>query len=96
MDFLLTHSDSAADCDNMRPRASRFCLNLLEFNAEPAINMTGDRLGWILEDLFTNIGRTFITPFVRRFLQFDSDGLNQKGEDSGASFITCYSRLRRE
>ena len=41
----------------------RFSVKLLEINAEPAIEMTGKRLQWILEDLFEAISRTCVVPF---------------------------------
>lgn len=41
----------------------RFSVKLLEFNAEPAIEMTGERLRWILEDLFEAMSRTCVAPF---------------------------------
>lgn len=34
-------------------------------NSEPAIELTGPRLTWILEDLFKAIGIVCIQPFVR-------------------------------
>ncbi|KAJ7130048.1 tubulin-tyrosine ligase [Mycena crocata] len=41
----------------------RFQVTLLEVNAEPAIELTGPRLSWILQDLFTSIGKVCVTPF---------------------------------
>lgn len=38
-------------------------VQLLEFNAEPAIELTGPRLQWILEDLFEGIGECIVKPF---------------------------------
>ena len=35
---------------------------LLEFNSEPAIELTGPRLTWVLEDLFRNIARVVVEP----------------------------------
>lgn len=52
----------------------RFLVKLLEFNAEPAIEMTGSRLKWILEDLFELIGRTCVEPF------FDRDNIGESGK----------------
>jgi tubulin--tyrosine ligase len=40
-----------------------FQVQLLEINSEPAIELTGPRLTWILEDLFIAIGKVCITPF---------------------------------
>ncbi|KZT74720.1 TTL-domain-containing protein [Daedalea quercina L-15889] len=56
VDFLVTHVDS--------PSARRkFQVYLLEVNSEPAIELTGPRLTWILEDLFTAIGSVCVVPF---------------------------------
>ncbi|KAJ4486325.1 tubulin-tyrosine ligase [Lentinula aciculospora] len=38
-------------------------VKLLEINAEPAIELTGPRLTWILEDLFVDIGKACVAPF---------------------------------
>ena len=38
-------------------------MKILEINSEPAIELTGPRLTWILEDLFDSIAKTCITPF---------------------------------
>jgi tubulin---tyrosine ligase len=35
----------------------------LEINAEPAIELTGPRLTWILEDLFVAMGKVCVEPF---------------------------------
>ncbi|KIL70673.1 hypothetical protein M378DRAFT_155610 [Amanita muscaria Koide BX008] len=43
-----------------------FKVKLLEINAEPAIELTGPRLSWILEDLFIAIGKVCIEPFFAR------------------------------
>ncbi len=42
-----------------------FQVKLLEINAEPAIELTGPRLAWILEDLFLNIGKVCVEPFFQ-------------------------------
>lgn len=47
----------------------RFQVKLLEVNSEPAIELTGPRLTWILEDLFKSIAKTCVAPF------FSSEGL---------------------
>lgn len=39
-------------------------VKLLEINAEPAIELTGARLTWILEDLFVAIGKVCIAPLL--------------------------------
>ena len=38
-------------------------VSVLELNAEPAIHLTGERLSWILEELFEGIARTCVAPF---------------------------------
>ena len=58
VDFLVTHHDE--------PTASRrFHVSLLEVNSEPAIELTGPRLTWILEDLFCTIGKVCVEPFFK-------------------------------
>jgi hypothetical protein len=42
---------------------------LLEINAEPAIELTGPRLSWILQDLFTAIGEVCVQPFFNSKLE---------------------------
>ncbi|KAI9462495.1 TTL-domain-containing protein [Lactarius psammicola] len=56
VDFLVEHTSSS------RPQ---FQVKLLEINAEPAIELTGPRLTWILEDLFKAMARVCVDPFVR-------------------------------
>ncbi|KAH9937589.1 tubulin-tyrosine ligase family-domain-containing protein [Fomitopsis serialis] len=56
IDFLVTRAES--------PSAKRkFQVYLLEVNSEPAIELTGPRLTWILEDLFAAIGKVCVAPF---------------------------------
>lgn len=45
---------------------SRFQVIILEVNSEPAIEMTGPRLRWILEDLFDHIANFAVQPFFKR------------------------------
>ncbi|KAI0307869.1 tubulin-tyrosine ligase family-domain-containing protein [Multifurca ochricompacta] len=56
VDFLVEHVVSFK---------SQFQVKLLEINAEPAIELTGSRLAWILEDLFKAMARVFVDPFVQ-------------------------------
>jgi len=56
VDFLVEHTESPD---------SQFRVKLLETNAEPAIELTGPRLTWILEDLHSAIARVCVEPFVR-------------------------------
>ncbi|KAG8695612.1 hypothetical protein FRC08_007661, partial [Ceratobasidium sp. 394] len=54
-DLLVTHIS--------KPGAPKFQVSLLEINAEPAIELTGARLNWILVDLFKGIAHTCVKPF---------------------------------
>lgn len=56
VDFLVEHVASPQP---------QFSVKLLEINAEPAIELTGPRLTWALEDLFDAIARVCVDPFVR-------------------------------
>ncbi|KAF8496676.1 tubulin-tyrosine ligase family-domain-containing protein [Gautieria morchelliformis] len=58
-DLLVTHAPQQTDLSN-----PRFQVHLLELNAEPAIELTGARLRWVLEDMFEAIARVCIGPFV--------------------------------
>jgi len=55
VDFLVSHAPSNTSCP--------FQPKILEINSEPAIELTGPRLTWILEDLFDSITETCVTPF---------------------------------
>ena len=44
-------------CENLKLQP-----HLLEMNSEPAIELTGPRLMWVLEDLFTDIARVAVEP----------------------------------
>ncbi|KAK0465415.1 tubulin-tyrosine ligase [Desarmillaria tabescens] len=57
VDFLVTHQPSSD---------TSFQVQLLEMNSEPAIELTGPRLTWILEDLFVSIGRVCVQPFFTK------------------------------
>lgn len=58
---MVTHIDHP----NNLPRSRRFQVKLLEVNAEPAIELTGPRLTWILQSLFTAIGAICVAPFFQ-------------------------------
>lgn len=60
VDFLVTHMPPT-DPGSTVPLIQ---VKLLEINAEPAIELTGPRLTWILEDLFVAIGKVCVEPFV--------------------------------
>jgi len=51
-DLLVTHGLGAA-----------FQVTILELNAEPAIELTGARLGWILDDLFKGVANVCVADF---------------------------------
>jgi tubulin---tyrosine ligase len=52
---------------------SKFQCNLLEINAEPAIELTGSRLGWILEDLFVSMGQICVSGFFGGNIDAEED-----------------------
>lgn len=56
MDFLVEHVPS---------EVLPFQLKILEVNAEPAIELTGPRLTWILEDLFVSMAKVCVSPFIK-------------------------------
>jgi len=41
----------------------KFQVKILEINSEPAIELTGPRLTWILEDLFVSMAKVCVEPF---------------------------------
>lgn len=67
IDFMVSHVPTANTSANRR-----FQVSLLEVNSEPAIELTGPRLTWILEDLFKSIGKVCVAPF------FHIDGDNER------------------
>lgn len=69
IDFLVTHQ--------LTPSNSRkFQVQLLEVNSEPAIELTGPRLTWILRDLFISIAKSCIKPYF----EGDADSSNKTTE----------------
>ncbi|KAJ3538506.1 hypothetical protein NM688_g6513 [Phlebia brevispora] len=62
IDFLVTHIPSEPGVSPSR----KFQVSLLEVNSEPAIELTGPRLTWILEDLFKSIGKVCVAPFFEK------------------------------
>ncbi|KAF4572764.1 hypothetical protein EYR40_004152 [Pleurotus pulmonarius] len=71
------------------PPSGRLQVQLLEINAEPAIELTGPRLTWILEDLFANIAKTCIKSSVSGGAQEQDDWV--VGESKGA-FVKCLDQ----
>lgn len=59
VDFLVSHSSQPNDTSR------KFQVSILEFNSEPAIEMTGPRLTWILEGLFLGIAKACVAPFFQ-------------------------------
>lgn len=51
-----------------------FQVQLLEINSEPAIELTGSRLTWILEDLYIAIGKVCVAPFFSMEIHPDQGG----------------------
>lgn len=70
----------------------RFAVKLLEVNAEPAIEMTGERLRWILEDLFKTTSRTCVLPF---FAQTKKEGPSCDCDKLGSFRLCLDIPLRR-
>lgn len=52
IDFLVSHSSQQS-----------FQVKILEINAQPAIELTGPRLEYILQDLFQSIAKVCVEPF---------------------------------
>ncbi|KNZ73456.1 TTL domain-containing protein [Termitomyces sp. J132] len=63
IDFLVVHSATSN-----KPQLQ---VKLLEINAEPAIELTGPRLTWILEDLFVSMGKVCVKPFLTKKHEVD-------------------------
>src|SRR5258707_12931078 len=55
VDFLVSHTSNASP--------NPFHVKILEINSEPAIELTGPRLNWILVDLFGAIANVCVEPF---------------------------------
>ncbi|KDQ08461.1 hypothetical protein BOTBODRAFT_118627 [Botryobasidium botryosum FD-172 SS1] len=70
-DFLVAH--------NPPNSSKKFQVHLLELNAEPAIELTGARLGWILQELFTSIARVCVKGFFEPAPPDDGQGSSGGG-----------------
>lgn len=55
VDFVVSHEPSNAN--------KKFHVKILEINAEPAIELTGPRLTWVLKSLFKTIAQVCVEPF---------------------------------
>lgn len=64
--FELFGVDFVVTCKN-----SKLQPYLLELNSEPAIELTGPRLTWILEDLFVSIARVVVEPHLDQVEQVE-------------------------
>ncbi|EIN13498.1 tubulin-tyrosine ligase [Punctularia strigosozonata HHB-11173 SS5] len=62
IDFLVSDNSGSVSSESPDDQ-SKFQVHLLEVNSEPAIELTGPRLHWILEDLFVSIGKVCVEPF---------------------------------
>ncbi|KAL5534260.1 hypothetical protein ACEPAG_722 [Sanghuangporus baumii] len=82
VDFLVSHGPCSRT-------GGRFLVKLLEFNSEPAIEMTGTRLKWILEDLFELISRTCVEPFFNREIFGEVRIPCRTGLESSCAFRKC-------
>lgn len=90
VDFLLSHSPMSE-----RGVHHRFRVNMLEINSEPAIEMTGPRLTWILEDLFVSIRKECIDPFLHSTALGCS--VNERDEKCAESLVglrKCFTVTR--
>jgi tubulin--tyrosine ligase len=74
-DLLVTHIPESD--------GPKFQVSLLEINAEPAIELTGARLNWILVDLFKGIAHTCIKPF------FENSTKDPESQSSKKWFRKC-------
>jgi hypothetical protein len=88
VDFMLTHESSGTDS---ALEGCPFRVSLLEFNSEPAIEMTSFRLQWIFDDLGAAIGDTCLSPF------FSNSGGAQQWPvgDTKNYLIKCFSKKVR-
>jgi hypothetical protein len=55
VDFLVSHTPNALP--------NPFQVKILEINSEPAIELTGPRLNWVLVDLFNAMANVCVEPF---------------------------------
>jgi tubulin---tyrosine ligase len=71
------------------PSTKRYHVKLLEVNAEPAIELTGARLTWILQDLFSSIGEVCVGQF------FGLQGVDEKENVVGWDVGQTRHHLRK-
>ncbi|EMD41782.1 hypothetical protein CERSUDRAFT_147092 [Gelatoporia subvermispora B] len=65
IDLIVSHSEA--------PSPRKFQVHLLEVNSEPAIELTGPRLTWILEDVFRAMGKVCVEPFFSKSNSTDTE-----------------------
>lgn len=80
VDFLVSHEPD-----------DTFQVKLLELNAEPAIELTGPRLTWILEDLFKSIAKVIVEPFAKPSTKV----LDWQEDETQYNFRKCLSTKTR-
>lgn len=78
--FELFGTDFVVTCEG-----SKLQPYLLEMNSEPAIELTGPRLTWILEDLFTNVAKVVVEPH----LGATEPSRGGEGLESDRHFVKC-------
>lgn len=83
IDFLVEHIPSSLH---------KFQVKILEINAEPAIELTGPRLSWILEDLFVSIAKFCVDPFIKKKRTADIHGHWDIGETND-HLIKCLDKV---
>ncbi|KJA25734.1 hypothetical protein HYPSUDRAFT_1068898 [Hypholoma sublateritium FD-334 SS-4] len=77
VDFIVSHNASNSEYP--------FQAKILEINAEPAIELTGPRLTWILEDLFMATAKVCIAPFF---------AAREKSTDSWKIGEVCHNFIK--
>ncbi|KAI5897678.1 TTL-domain-containing protein [Schizophyllum commune H4-8] len=102
VDFLVQHNPTSDPVSGTQP----FLVKVLEINAEPAIELTGPRLAWILEDLFVAIGKQCVQPFLDSWREggdgeaknIQKEGTTEEENSSKADetshLITCLQEIR--
>jgi tubulin---tyrosine ligase len=83
IDFLVSHNPIPSSTSS----ESRLQVQLLEINSEPAIELTGPRLTWILEDLFVAMGKICVQPFLDRPSGADSKQLSEAEVEDGGLWL---------
>ncbi|KAF9452618.1 tubulin-tyrosine ligase [Macrolepiota fuliginosa MF-IS2] len=80
--------------ERLSSEESPFQVKILEVNAESAIELTGPRLTWILEDLFVSIARVCIDPFTKERNLSELQGSWEVGQTK-EHFIKCLDKAVR-